>query len=61
MSTPVVTEIKIHLEPVTRDTFIDGLARRDGARRPHRRHQREPSRRKAAEGMMRPPVGPGGS
>jgi hypothetical protein len=25
MSTPVVTEIKVHLEPVTRDTFIDGL------------------------------------
>jgi hypothetical protein len=25
MSTPVVTEIKIHLEPVTHDTFIDDL------------------------------------
>jgi hypothetical protein len=33
MSTPVVTEIKVHLEPVTRDTFIDGLARRDDALR----------------------------
>jgi hypothetical protein len=40
MSTPVVTEIKVHLEPVTRDTFIDGLPRRDGA---PRRDRTEPS------------------
>ena len=31
MTTPLVKEVLRHLEPVTRDTFIDRLAGGDGA------------------------------